>query len=397
MLSLRILCIERAAKEFRLSASMIGRISSLGANITDLSLWNVGTHLSSLTFPRLRHFRLVTQDGFEGPRVLDMIHFLKGHPMLEGLKLSDVKYSYADDADTHIEPVALQHLKSAILGGRPSSPSLGSLPHIEVDLLPYLLIPSTTQCDISISSVNGVFPRGTNYLLTLIRAWKIISRPKGGFGGHSGPTYAKFSINESPSGLIGYLEAWIVGGAGLSAGNENMVVDSRSWLTPDWKTTTTDEDPGVGEAGNEEFQAQLSRLGHYLDPLRWGPSPLTTVKFLVLCGFGHTRNKRKYLQYLRECFRALNRVRELHLYNTNPGMVVHLLQPFEGKSGGMVLLFPLLQLLAFSNCTPVELPRSQFLEMMKNRAKLGNTLKEARVDSEEVDLSELLGVLQQRM
>jgi len=118
------------------------------------------------------------------------------------------------------------------------------------------------------------------------------------------------------------------------------------------------------------------------------------MESLVLSGFGYTRNKGKYLHYLRECFMGLNRVHEFQVDETNPGMAVHLLQPFEGDSGGMVLIFPLLRLLTFCNCAPAELPRSWFLEVMKKRAALGNVLEEVWVDDEQVDLSELLAVQQ---
>ena len=307
--------------------------------------------------------------------------------MLEKLFLNHIIYS-TDDANTHIEPVVLQHLKFARLGGSPSSQSPNSLPYIEVDLLPYLSLPPTGQCDIRIGPMGVGFPHGMNYLLTLIHAWEIISGPGGSFGGGSGFTHAMFSIEESPNTFTGQLQSWTAGwGGSIWVCPEDMVLDSQSWLTPDWETTTTDEDPGVGEAVDDEFQAQLSRLGHYLDPLRWSPSPLAAVEILILCGFGYTTNKGKYLQYLRECFRGMNRVHKFQVDKTNPGMVAHLLHPFQAESGGTVLLFPLLQLLSFSNCTPVKLP--QLLEAMKKRAGLGNVLEMALVDNEKVDLSEL--------
>ena len=64
---------------------------------------------------------------------------------------------------------------------------------------------------------------------------------------------------------------------------------------PDWKTTTTDEGPGVGDASEGGIQAQLSGLDFYLDPLRRSPSPLAAVKGLIVSGFGYTRNQEKYL------------------------------------------------------------------------------------------------------
>jgi len=390
MLLLRTLQIERPFGVSRLSVSMMENISSLGLNITELFFWNVDTHLSSLAFPHLLSFGLTTQDGFGGPRVSDMVGFLRAHPMLEVLRLSQAKY--VDDADTHIKPVTLQHLTCATLGGRPSSPSPDSLPHIEVDLLPYLLLPPLGQCDIWVSLVNTGLPSGTSYLLTLIRAWEIISSPGGGFGGGSGFSQAMVSIQESPGTLVGQAELCVTGWGSLYVSPENMVVDCRSWLTPDWETTTTDGDPGAGEAGNDEFQAQISRLGCYLNPLRWSPSPLATVEILTLCGFGYTTNKGKYLQYLRECFKGLDQVREFHVENTNPGMVVHLLQPFEGESGEMVVLFPLLWFLTFYDCTPMELPRPRFLEVAKKRAALGSVLQEVWVEEGCVDLSELSDV-----
>ena len=392
MTLLRDLRFEKASRALRLSASTMEKISSLGANTTRLLLWNIDTHLSSLTFPHLRYFALTLEFGFEGPRTSDMIGFLRGHPMLEELGLCCVNDFRADDAGTHIEPVALQHLNYVTLGGMPSSPSPDSLPHIEVNLLPYLLLPQAGQCDIWVSPVNLAFPTGTNYLHTLIRAWEIISGSGGGFGEGTGFTQAEFSIDERPSTLTGQVELSIAGWGSLCFGPEHMTVESHSWLTPDWKTIATDEDPGVGEADDDESQAQLSRLGSYLDPLRRSPSPLVAVETLIICGFGYTRNKGKYLQYLRECFVGLNRVREFEVDETNPRMVVHLLQPFEGESGGMMLLFPLLRLLSFYDCTPMELPQPLFLEVMKKRAELGNVLEEALVDDVKVDLSELLDV-----
>ena len=393
---LRVFHFKKASTRLRLSAPMMERISSLAANIATLILWNIDAYLSSLIFPRLLGFVLITRNGFEGPRVSDVIGFLRAHPMLEALELDRASYSLAADADNYIEPAALSHLESAILGGRPSPPSPDSLPYIEVDLLPYLHLPSSGQCGINISPVNTRFPRGTNYLSTLIRAWEIISGPGGCFGGGSGFTHVEFLIKESPGALTGRLELWIPGGGSLCVDPENTVVGSRSWLIPKWETTTTEEDPRVGEAGDDEFQAQLSRLSCYLDPLRWSPSPLAAVKTVLLRGFGYTKNKRKYLQYLRECFGGLDQIREFRVKETNPWMIAHLLGPFEDESGRKVLIFPLLELLILSNCAPAKLPQSQFLEVMKERAVLGNVLEEVWMDGEEVDLSELLAEVQER-
>ena len=383
MLLLRTLYFEKGSAELILSVSMMEKISSLGVNTTDLFLWNVDAHMSSLTFPRLRYFTLVTQIGFEGLRVSDMIGFLRGHPLLEEVELNFVYYPYADDAGTDIEPAVLPHLKCARLGGKPSSPSLDSLPYIEVDLLPYLRLPSTGGCGIGIDPMRVTLPHDTNYLLTLIHAWEVISGPGGSLS--PGFTRIELSIKESPSTLVGRLEVWIAGWGSHWVGPEDMVIDSWSWSIPDWEATTTDEDLG----GDDGFEAQLSRIGCYLDPLRWSPSPLAAVETLSLRGFGYTRNKGKYLQYLRECFVGLNRVREFQVDKTNPGMVVHLLQPFEDGSGGVVLLFPLLQLLVFSKCAPAELPQPRFLDVVKKRAALGNVLEEVRMDDKEVDLSGL--------
>jgi len=190
--------------------------------------------MSSLKFPHLLSFGLVTEDRFKGPCTSDMISFLRGHPTLEVLRLNQAEYSYADDADTHIEPVTLQHLTFTRLGGTPTPPSPDSHPHIEVDLLPYLFFPPLGQCNIWISLVNVVFPSGTSYLLTLIRAWEIISSPGGSFGAGSGFTQAKFSTEESPSTLTGQVELWIAKWGSLSIGPKNMVIGSWSWLTPDW-------------------------------------------------------------------------------------------------------------------------------------------------------------------
>ena len=386
MTLLRELRFERASTGLRLSASMMAKISSLGVNTADLLLWNVDRHISSLTFPHLRYVSLTTGRGFEGPRVSDVIAFLRGHPTLQSLGLYYANYSDGDDAGTHIEPVALPHLKCARLGGRPSPPSPDSLPYIEVDLLPYLHLPSTGQWGISINPVNQMLPRDTNYLLTLIRAREIIAGPGGNLSGGSGRTAIELTIKESPSTLIDHLGLWIVGWGDLWVGPEDIVVDSQSWSIPDWGATTVDDGPEAGEADDDEFQAQLSRLGCYLDPLRWSPSPLATVETLFLCGFGYTRNKGKYLEYLRECFMGLKRVRDFQVKKTNPGMVVHLLQPLENESGGMVLVFPLLEVLSIDNSTPVDVPLPALLEVVKRRATLGNALKGMLVDDKKVDL-----------
>jgi len=394
MTSLRDLLFEKASTNLRLSASMMEKLSSLGTNATKLFLRNIDTHMSSLSFPRLRHFSLDIGHGFKEPRVSDMIGFLRGHPLLEKLWLNHVNCSYPDGAGAHIESVPLQHLKDVKLGGRPSSRSPDYLPYIEVDLLPYLRLPLTGQCSIGINQANVAFPSGTNYLLTLIRALEITSGPGGCLGGGSGFTHAGIAIKESPSALTGQWALWTPEKGDLWVDPEGVVVDSQSWLIPDWETTIVDEGSGAGEAGDDEIQAQLSRLGCYLDPLRWSPSPLAIVEILVLSGFGYTRNKGKYLQYLRECFMGLNRVRGLQVDETNFGMAVHLLQPFEGDSGGMVLLFPLLRVLIFCKCAPMEVPWCRFLEVMKKRATLGNVLEKVRVDGERVDLSELSAVQQ---
>jgi len=373
------------------------KISSFATNITTLVLSNVDTHLSSLTFPHLLSFSLITycQYGFKGPCVSDVIGFLKGHPTLEGLDLHLASYSDVDDARTHIEPVALQHLKSARLGGRPSSSSLSSLPYIEADLLPYLHLPPVGQCDISISTSNGKSPRGTNYLLTLNHAWEFIYGPGGSFSEGVGSTCIEISIKEGPGTFTGYLKLGIAGQVNFhikTVSPENVPTDGRPWLMSDWETTTADEGPGAGDVSDKEIQRQLSRLGCYLDPLRWSPSPLPVVEVLLLGGFGYTRNKGKYLKYLRECFRGLGRIRKLQVKETDPWMIVHLLRPSEDESGEMVLIFPLLESLSFDKCTPVELPQPAFLEVVKERAALGNVLGAVLVGGKTVDLSELLDI-----
>ena len=163
-----------------------------------------------------------------------------------------------------------------------------------------------------------------------------------------------------------------------------------SWLfpMPDWETTTTGEKLGARDANECEIKAQLTRLGGYLDPLRWNPSPLATLESLVVTGFGYTTNKTKYLEYLRERFRGLGQIRRFQAKETNLWMITHLLQPFEDGSGGMVLLFPLLEYLSFCNCTPMGLALPALLEVIRERAALGNALETVSVDDEIVDLSE---------
>ena len=97
-----------------LSASVMEKISYFAANITILTLRNVDIHLSSLTFPRLLQFCLVTQKGYKVPRVPDVIGFLRGSPLLKNLDLRNTRCSYTDEADNYIEPVSLQHLHQQI-------------------------------------------------------------------------------------------------------------------------------------------------------------------------------------------------------------------------------------------------------------------------------------------
>ena len=395
MVLLREFHFKKGSTRLRLSAQMMEKISSFAANITILGLLNVDTHLPSLTFPRLLYFSLITdyQRGFKGPRVSDLIGFLRGHPTLEAFNLHRASYSHMDDAGTHIEPIALRYLKSAILGGKPSPPSPSSLPYIKVDLLPYLHLPPVGRCSISITPFNVKFPRGTNNLLTLIRAWESVPGRGGGFGGDAGFTSVDISVKEGPSMFAGRLKLEIAGRCNLHIGTlgpGNVSADSQPSIIPDWETVTTDEDPGTGDVSGDEIQTQLSRLGCYLDPLRWSPSPLAAVEALLFCGFGYTTNKRKYLQYLRECFGGLGRIRKLQVEETNPWMIVHLLRPFEDESGGVVLVFPLLKFLSFDKCTPAELPQPTFLGVVKERAALGNVLEAVLVGGKTVDLSELL-------
>ena len=173
-------------------------------HITILTLRNVDIHLSSLTFPRLLQFCLVTQKGYKVPQVPDVIGFLRGSPLLKNLDLRNARCSYTDEADNHIEPVDLQHLEHASLRGRPS-PSHHPLPYIEVDLLPYLRIPPAGRCRININPPNRTLPGNTNYLLTLIRTWGFISGPGGGFGGGAGLTHFQFYIKECLGALTGCL------------------------------------------------------------------------------------------------------------------------------------------------------------------------------------------------
>ena len=187
-----------------LSASVMEKISYFAANITILTLQNVDIHLSSLTFPRLLQFCLVTQKGYKVPRVPDVIGFLRGSPLLKNLDLRNARCSYTDEADNHIEPVDLQHLEHASLRGRPS-PSHHPLPYIEVDLLPYLRIPPAGRCRININPPNRTLPGNTNYLLTLIHTWGFISGPGGGFGGGARLTHFQFYIKECLGALTGCL------------------------------------------------------------------------------------------------------------------------------------------------------------------------------------------------
>ena len=384
--------LKKESSQLRLSAPMMEKISSFAANIVTLVLSNVDIHLSSLTFPRLRYFALKTEDGFEGVRILEVIDFLRGHAMLEEIEVRRASYSHVDDAGTYIEPVAFRNLKSIKLGGRPSAPSPDSCAYVEVELLPYLRLPPACRRGIYVGLRNVTFPRDTNYLLTLIRAQESISNPGGGFGEGAGFTCAELYIKESPSTLIGLLVLEVARRENLYVdvrGPENIPANGQPWSTPDWEAATTDGDPGAGEAGDDEIQAQLSRLGCYLDPLRWSPSPLAAIETLLLGGFGYTRDKGKYLQYLRECFKGLARIRNFQVEETNPWMITHLLRPFEDESGGMVLVFPLLEFLSIENFAPVELPLYALLEVVEKRALRGNVLEEVLVNDERVDLSGL--------
>jgi len=395
MMLLRDFHFKKGSPQLKLSAPVMEKISSFAANTVTLVLSNVDIHLSSLTFPRLQYFALNTEDGFKGSRISDVIDFLRAHPILKEIELHRASYSSADDASTHIEPVAFQNLESIAFGGRPSAPSPDSRTYLEVELLPYLHLPPTCRRGIWIDLGKGTLPRDTNYLLTLIRAHESVSSPGGGFGEGTGFTCVEINIEESPSTLIGRLVSEIARRDNLYVevhGPEDITVDRQSWSIPDWETVTTDGGPGVGKAGEDGIQAQLSRLDCFLDPLRWSPSPLAAIETLLLAGFGYTRDKEKYLRYLRECFRGLARVRNFQVEETNPRMVTHLLRPFEDESGGIVLVFPLLELLSIEKFMPVELPLPALLEVVKRRAALGNVLEEVLVDDVKVDPSGLLGV-----
>ena len=384
---LREFQLKKGSTGLDLSAPVMMKMASFAADITILALWNVDTNLSSLKFPRLLYFSLTTEAEYDGPQVSDVIGFLRGSPALEVLDFHLARCSDMDETSVHIEPITLQHLKHAILGGRSPPPPYQPLPYIDVDLLPHIYLPPAGQCSIDINPANGMFPHDTNYLLTLIRAWKFISGSEDGFGGGAGFTHVKFSIEESPSTLAGWLGVVEQGDLRVAVfGPEGGTANGRPSVMPDWEVTTTDGEFGAGEG---EIQAQLSRLGCYLDPLRWSPSPLATLKGLIVSGFGYTRNKGKYLQYLRECFRGLGQIRHFQAEETNLWMVTHLLRPFEDGLGGMVLIFPLLESLSFHNCTFAGLPLPALLEATKERAALGNLLETVSVDDEMVDLSEL--------
>ena len=375
---------ETSPVQLRLSASMMEKISSFAANITALSLWDVDTYLSSLAFPRLLSFSLAMQDRLKGLRNSDVVGFLRNSPMLKWFRLHPACYLHADDADTHIEPVALRHLKYAKFGGRPSPLSPDSLQYIEVDILPYLRLPQTRECVICIRPVDVTLPPGTNYLLTLIRAWELISSPGGSFGEGAMLDYAFLSIPENPSMLScrSGLKIGTDGGLQVRVDDPEFMAKS-GWSMParDWEMA--DEAPGVGYAG--DIQAQLSQLGRYLDPLRWSPSPLAALRILVLNGFSYTKNKGKYLEYLRECFRGCGEIHTLGVVETNLWMIAHLLRPFEDESSGMVLLFPRLETLVICGCGPVGLPLPVLLEVVKKRSALGSVLRTIWVD-EEVEL-----------
>ena len=389
MALLRVLHFKRGSTRLTLSASMMEKISSFAANITTLILWNINTNLSSLMLQRLLRFTLITQNGFEGPRVSDVIGLIRGSPVLEVLNVQRARYSYEDDAGTDIEPVTLQHLRLAKLGGRPSPPSPNSLPYVEVDLLPHLRIPQTGQRCIRINPGNATFPHDTNYFLTLFHAWNLISGSEDGFGGGARFSYVDLSIQESPTTLTGRME--IVGQDGFCIkilSPERIPRSSQPWPMPDWETTN--DEPGA--ANDDEIRTQLSRLGRFLDPLQRSPSPLAALEALLFSGFGRTSNKSDYLQYLRECFKGLEQIRKFQVEETNLWVVIHLLRPFEDESGRTVLLFPLLEFLSFDRCTPVDLPISALLEVMKKRAALGNVVETVLGDDEEVDLSELWDV-----
>ena len=304
-MSLHDFHFKKGSPELSLSASMMEKISSFAANITALILWNVDGHLSSLTFLRLLHFYIITKGGHKGPQVSDVIGFLRGSPVLQELDLQCASCSCTDDATTHIKPVTLQCLKRVLLRGRPSPPSHHPLPYIEVDILPHLYLPPAGQCRIDIYPADVSFPRGTNYLLTLIHAWEFISGHGGGFGGGDRFTCFQFSIKESPNSPSGWLGVVEQGDIRVEVFHPKDPPMS-SWLfpMPDWETTTTGEKLGARDADECEIMVQLTRLGGYLDPLQWNPLPLATLESLVVTGFGYTTNKTKYLEYLRERFRG---------------------------------------------------------------------------------------------
>jgi len=259
---------KKGSPQLKLSAPVMEKISTFAANTVTLVLSNINIHLSSLTFPRLQYFALNTEDGFKGSRISDVIDFLRGHPTLKEIELHRASYSHADDAGTHIGPVAFQNLESITFGGRPSAPSPDSCTYFEVELLPYLHLPPTCLRGIWIDPGKVTLPRDTNYLLTLIRAHESVSSPGGGFGEGAGFTCAEFHIEESPNTLIGRLVLEIDGRDNLHLevrGPENITANGQPWSIPDWETTTTNRDPG--EVGDDKIQAQLSRLGCYLDPL----------------------------------------------------------------------------------------------------------------------------------
>ena len=394
--SLRRLDIKKASTRLILSASMMEKISSFAINLATLSLRNVDTNLSSLTFPHLLHFASIMDGRFEGPRVSDVVDFIRGSPALVRLSIHRVSYSRVDDVDTHIEPVTLQHLEFAGLGGRLSQSSLDSVPYIEVDILPYLHLPQVGRRIIHIHPIKTTFPHDTSYFLTLVHAWKFVSGSGDGFTGGAGISHISLSIEESPRALAGRLDAFGQDGVCVTIfSSENTPPSNQSWPTTNWETATTGEEP---EAGDDDhgIQAQLSRLGRYLEPLRWRPSPLAALRTLIFGGFGYTRNKEKYLRYLRGCFRELYGIHDLQVEETSMRMIAYLLRPFKDVTGEMVLLSPKLDFLSFDKCIPIELPLPTLIEVLKERAELGSVLETILVDDEEVDISELSDVRMER-
>jgi len=121
---------------------------------------------------------------------------------------------------------------------------------------------------------------------------------------------------------------------------------------------------------------------------------LAGIETLFLGGFGYTRDKEKYLQYLRECFMELPQILNFQVEETNPWMVVQLLRPFEDEWGEMVLVFPLLEFLSIDKFVPVVLPLPALLDMVERRAALWNVLEEVLVNDVMVgvDLSGLSGI-----